>query len=211
MVDPATSIDLALVLAVDVSASVDFDEFGLMIGGYAEAFRTTEVQEALLGGTFGTVAIAMLFWSGAGAVEVAVPWTRIASAEAAADLAAAIEAAPRQPLPGGTALGDGLAASLRLLAACPWQPQRSVIDVSGDGRANQGIDVAAPRLAAELAGIGINGLVVLNEEPDLASWYAAHVIAGPGAFVIEAADYRAFAEAIRRKLAREADTRPLLA
>lgn len=205
----AEPVDLALVLAVDVSASVDYDEFALMIGGLASAFRSGPVVQALLAGPRASIAVAVLFWSSA--VELAVGWTRIAAPGDAARLADAIESAPRQPLPAGTALGDGLVASLALLGRCPHPAARKVIDVSGDGRANQGVAVQVPRLAAELSGVGINGLAVVNEEPDLLAYYLAEVVAGLGSFAMEARDYADFAHAIQRKLIREAGPGPLIA
>lgn len=196
--------DLALCLAVDVSASVDFDEFGLMVGGYAAAFRDPGVQAACTAGPRGAVAVAMLFWSGAAQPpEVAVPWALLDGAAAAEALAAAMEDAPRLPQPGATAIGEGMAAALALLARCPFDAARLVLDVSGDGRHNQG---RAPGLVRDIgvaAGVTINGLAVLNEEPDLLAHYVAEVIGGPGSFAMDCPDYAAFAEAIRLKLARE--------
>jgi hypothetical protein len=197
-------VDLALALSVDVSASVDFGEFGLMIGGYAAAFRDAELAARLTSGTHGAVAVAMLFWSGPGARDLAVPWTRVASAEQAAALAEAINDAPRIVPAGATALGEGLAAAAALLARCPYPAARRVIDVSGDGSNNAGLPVAAGRAAALALGATVNGLAVVNEEPDLEAYYRDEVIGGPGAFVIRADDFGAFAEAIRRKLYREA-------
>lgn len=206
MVLPAVPapVDLALALAVDVSASVDFHEFGLMIGGYAAAFRDTELAARLTSGTHGAAAVAVLFWSGPGARDLAVPWTRVASKGQAAALAEAIDCAPRIVPPGATALGEGLAAAAALLARCPYPAARRVIDVSGDGSNNAGIPVSAGRAAALALGATVNGLAVVDEEPDLADYFRDEVIGGPGAFVILADDYAAFAEAIRRKLYREA-------
>lgn len=200
----ATPVDLALALAVDVSASVDFREFGLMIGGYAAAFREAELAARLTSGAHGAAAIAMLFWSGPGARDLAVPWTRVASAEQAGALAEAIEYAPRIVPAGATALGEGLAAAAALLARCPYPAARRVIDVSGDGSNNAGLPVAAGRAAALALGATVNALAVVDEEPDLEDYYRDAVIGGSGAFVIRAEDYAAFAEAIRRKLFREA-------
>jgi len=206
-----TPVDLALCLAVDVSASVDFDEFGLMIGGYAAAFRDPGLAALCAAGPRGGIAVAMLFWSGAwpsmppgaGAPELAVPWLRVDGPAAAAELAAAIDNAPRLPLAGATALGEGMAAGLTLIARCPAAATRQVLDVSGDGRHNQG---RAPGLVRDIgvaAGITINALAVLNEEPDLLEHYQAEVIGGPGSFAMACPDYAAFAEAIREKLQRE--------
>lgn len=198
MVQP---VDLALCLAVDVSASVDFDEFGLMVGGLADAFRQPDIAAACTAGPRGAVAVAVLFWSSA--QDVAVPWTRIADAAGAETLAGLIENAPRLPAPGATALGAGMVAALALLARLEVEATHLVLDVSGDGRHNQG---AAPGPVRDLgvgAGVTINGLAVLNEEPDLLAHYESEVIGGPGAFAMSCVDYRDFADAMRRKLRRE--------
>lgn len=199
-------VDLALCLAIDVSASVDFEEFALMAGGYAAAFRDPDLAAALAGaGPRGAAAVAVLFWSGSGAQEVAVPWRRVDGPDAAAALAGAIDAAPRLPAPGATAIGEGMAAGLALLARCPAPAARLVLDVSGDGVHNQGRPPGPVRDIGIAAGVTINALAVLNEEgPDLLAHYREAVIGGPGSFVIDCPDYAAFAEAILRKLRREA-------
>jgi hypothetical protein len=203
-------VDLALCLAIDVSASVDYDEFGLMVGGTAAAFRDPGIATLCTAGPRRAVAVAALFWSGAwpsmgpgGAPEVAVPWMRVDGPAAATALADAIDAAPRLPLPGATALGEGMAAGLALLARCPAEAARLVLDVSGDGRHNQGRPPGPVRDIGVAAGVTINGLCVLNEEPDLLEHYRAEVIGGQGSFAMTCADYAAFAEAIRDKMARE--------
>ncbi|RYJ02291.1 MAG: DUF1194 domain-containing protein, partial [Acetobacteraceae bacterium] len=128
---------------------------------------------------------------------------RIDSAAAAAALAEALEAAPRLPQSGATALGHGMAAGLALLARCPAEATRLVLDVSGDGRHNQGRAPGPVRDIGVAAGVTINGLAVLNEEPDLLEHYRAEVIGGPGSFAMHCADYGDFAAAIRLKLLRE--------
>jgi hypothetical protein len=203
---PASSpgpVDLALVLAVDVSASVDYDEFGLMIGGYAAAFRDAELVARATAGQNGAIAVALLFWAGPGARDLAVPWTRISDAAGAEGLAAAIEAAPRALPARATALGEALVAAAALAMRCPFPPSRRVIDVSGDGPANAGIVASAGRDAAGALGITVNALAVVHEEPELEAYYAAEVITGPGAFVQRAESYDDFADAIRRKMLRE--------
>jgi hypothetical protein len=194
-------VDLALCLAVDVSASVDFAEFGLMIGGLAGAFREADIVQACTAGPRGAVAVAVLFWSSA--QEVAVPWRRVDGAAAAAALADAIDNAPRLPQPGVTALGPGMAAGLALLARCPAGAARLVLDVSGDGAHNRGRAPGGVRDIGVAAGVTLNALAVLNEEPDLLAHFEAEVIGGPGAFAMSCADYADYAEAIRRKLRRE--------
>lgn len=203
MMEVATAIrnvDLALVLAIDVSASVDFQEFALMVGGLSQAFRDPAVIAAATGGPVGAVAVAALFWSDAQAV--ALDWMRLADLAGGAAIADALEAAPRQPGAGATALGEGLLAALRLLAGGPTAA-RQVIDVSGDGRSNRGRAPGPVRDVAVAGGVTINGLAVLNEEADLLAHYSAEVIGGAGAFAMECADYADFADAIGRKLVRE--------
>jgi hypothetical protein len=197
------SVDIALCLAMDVSASVSFEEFGLMAGGTAAAFRDPSVIAAATGGPRRAAAVALLLWSGTGQQDLAIGWTRLGDAADAAALAEAIENTPRLPRPGATALGEGMAAGLATLARCPAEATRSVMDVSGDGRHNDGRAPAPVRDLAVAAGITINGLAILNEEPDLLDHYEAEVIGGPGAFAMECADYADFAEAILRKLRRE--------
>ncbi|MCQ4159428.1 DUF1194 domain-containing protein [Roseomonas sp. GC11] len=194
-------VDLALCLAVDVSASVDYDEFGLMVGGLAAAFRAPEIVAACTAGPRGAVAVAVLFWSSA--QDVAVPWMRLDGLAAATALADALEAAPRLPEAGATALGPGMAAALALLARCPAEAARLALDVSGDGAHNQGRPPGPVRDIGVGAGVTINALAVLNEEPDLLEHYTAEVIGGPGSFAMSCADYADFAEAIQRKLLRE--------
>jgi hypothetical protein len=196
-------VDLALCLAVDASSSVDHDEFGLMLGGYAAAFRDESIAAALAAGPRGAVALAMLLWSGPGAQAVAVPWMRLDGVASAASFADQVDNAPRLVAPGATALGEGMAAGLALLAACPAEATRIVMDVSGDGRHNQGRAPGPVRDIGVAAGVTINALAVLNEEPDLLAHYVAEVIGGAGAFAMETPDYEAFAEAIRAKLRRE--------
>jgi Protein of unknown function (DUF1194) len=175
-----------------------------MVGGYAAAFRDESIIAACGAGPRGAVAVTMLFWSGLTTrPEVAVPWVRLDGPPAATELAQAIDDAPRLPLPGATALGEGMAAGLALLAQCPTEATRLVLDVSGDGQCNQGRPPSLVRDIGVAAGVTINALAVLNEEPDLLEHYRAEVIGGPGSFAMDCPDYAAFAEAIRRKLQRE--------
>jgi hypothetical protein len=194
-------VDLALCLAIDVSGSVDYDEFGLMIGGLAGAFREPDIAAACAGGPRGAVAVCALFWSVG--QELAVPWTRIDGPASAAALADALDDAPRLPGPGATALGEGMAAGLALLARCPAEATRLALDVSGDGRNNRGRAPGPVRDIGVAAGVTINGLAVLNEEPDLLEHYVAEVIGGPGSFAMACPDYATFAAAMREKLRRE--------
>ena len=197
-------VDLALCLAVDVSASVDYDEFGLMLGGYAAAFRDPGIVALCTAGPRRAVAVGVVFWSGVSPrPETAVPWHRVDGEAAAEAVAAALDSTPRLPVAGATALGEGMAAGLALLARCPADAARLVLDVSGDGRHNQGRPPGPVRDLGVAADVTINALAVLNEEPDLLDHYRDEVIGGTGSFAMACEDYVAFAEAVRTKLKRE--------
>ncbi|MFN3449485.1 MAG: DUF1194 domain-containing protein [Roseococcus sp.] len=196
--NPSPPPELALVLAVDVSASVDHDEFGLMVEGLAMAWRDARLHAAL---PAHGLAAAVLFWSEA--QEVALPWRRIGGPDEDEKMAEALSAPPPLPAAGATALGEALAASLRLLAACPWPARRAAVDVSGDGRSNRGRPPRPFRDLAAASGVTINALAVLDEEPDLLGYMEEEVIGGPGAFAMACPDYAAFTEAMLRKLLRE--------
>jgi len=197
------AVDVALCLAVDCSASVDYDEFGLMMGGLAQAFREADIAAAVAAGPRGAVAVAVLFWSGLREQAVALDWARLDGEAASQALADAIDATPRLMAGSTTALGAGIAAALGLLGRCPGEATRLVLDVSGDGRNNSGRAPGPARDVAMAAGVTINALAVLNEEPDLLDYYQAEVIGGAGSFAMACADYADFAEAIRQKLLRE--------
>ncbi|MHB0681070.1 DUF1194 domain-containing protein, partial [Roseomonas mucosa] len=149
------------------------------------------------------VAVTLLQWSGPGAQALAVPWLLVTDGASASALADAIDNSPRLPPPGATALGEGMAAALARLAAFPAWAERLVLDVSGDGAGNTGRPSGPVRDLAVEAEVVVNGLAVLNEEPDLLAHYEAEVIGGPGCFAMACADYADFAEAIARKLFRE--------
>ncbi len=196
-------VDLALVIALDGSASVTFDEFGLMAGGLGRALRQPEVIAGLTGGPFGASMAAVLLWSGAEAQAVMIDWTRLSSEAEVVAFAQAVEDVPRTVRPGETAIGEALIASLKLLVHAPATSVRQVVDVAGDGRSNDGIPPGPVRDRMAAAGITINGLCVLHDEPDLLESYTAEVIGGPGAFALTCLDYASFAEAMARKLTRE--------
>jgi hypothetical protein len=194
--------DVAICLAVDCSSSVDFDEFGLMLSGYGWAMAQPEIADAIGAGRQGAAALAVLFWSGPGTAEVMLPWTRV-DPPGAAGFGERIAALPRAVPPGATALGEALGIAVAVTELARALAPRLVIDVSGDGRSNAGPPPGPARDLAVAAGITVNALAVLNEEPDLVAYYAEAVIGGAGAFVMTAATYEDFAEAILRKLLRE--------
>jgi hypothetical protein len=198
-------VDLALVLALDGSASVTFEEFNLIAGGLSAAFRDPVVVKGLIGGPAAASLVCLLLWSGTGAQAVMIDWTRLHAPADAAAFADAIDNMPRGVRAGTTAIGEALIAARRLLDAAPAKAARQVVDVAGDGRSNDGVAPGPIRDAMAAAGITINGLCVLHEEPDLLQSYTAEVIGGPGAFALTCPDYPAFAAAMRLKLLRELD------
>ena len=197
------AVDVALVLAVDGSASVTYEEFGLIAGGMAAALREPAIIAGLIGGPARGSLCSLLLWSGAGAQEVIADWTLIASEADANGFADAVDNMPRIVPAGKTAIGEALLASLTLLGRVPDMPKRRVVNVIGDGRSNDGIAPGPIRDRMVAAGVTINGLCILHEEPDLLQSYTAEVIGGPGAFALTCQDYPAFAAAMKQKLARE--------
>ncbi|NKC30436.1 DUF1194 domain-containing protein [Falsiroseomonas selenitidurans] len=211
--DPARAdepVDVALVLAVDVSRSVDPDEARLQREGYRSAMTDPRLVEAIRGGMLGGVAIAYVEWAGSEYQRLVLPWTRIGSQEQADIWATALDEAPRASL-SWTSISGALDFSRRLLETCPFEATRQVIDVSGDGVNNSGGPAEEARDRAVAAGITINGLPILNDRPTfgrrppipLDIYYRESVIGGPGAFLVAAEDFEAFGLAVRRKLIRE--------
>jgi hypothetical protein len=192
-------VELAMVLAVDGSASVTYDEFGLIAGGIAAALRDPTVAAGLTG----TSVLSLLLWSGVGQQEVITGWTVIATPGDLAAFADGVDNMPRTVRAGATAIGEALLASLTLLAHVPAIPKRNVVNVVGDGRSNDGIAPGPIRDRMAAADITINGLCILHEEPDRLTSYTNEVIGGPGAFAVTCADYKDFTEAMRQKLTRE--------
>lgn len=195
-------VDLALVLAVDGSASVTYDEFGLIAGGMAAALRDPGVIKGLTGDGRSAL-LCLLLWSGRGEQDVITPWTRVADADALAGFAETVDNMPRTVRAGQTAIGEALLAALTLLSHAPAEVKRAVVDVIGDGRSNDGIAPGPIRDRMAAADITINGLCILHEEADLLRAYTEEVIGGPGAFAVTCHDYPDFAEAMRQKLTRE--------
>jgi Protein of unknown function (DUF1194) len=203
-----TGVDLELVLAIDSSGSVDFQEFELQARGIAHAFRDPEVIEAIEGAAPNGIAVSLVQWSGRRQHLVTIDWTLITDATSAEALATRVDAMGRV-LIGETAIADALRFAHEQLGSGPFQGARQIIDLSGDGATNAGGDPDPFRDAAALAGITINGLAILNENPRLDRYYAEHVIGGPAAFIMAAKDYDDFAHAIRLKLLREIRGAPL--
>ena len=195
--------DIALVLAVDGSASVTFEEFGLIAGGMAAALREPAVIAGLISGAAKVSYASLLLWSGAGAQDVITGWTRLASEADVTAFADGVDNMPRTIRAGQTAIGQALLAALTLLGQVPAVPKRSIVNVIGDGRSNDGIAPRPIRDRMAGAGITINGLCILHEEPDLLDSYTAEVIGGPNAFAVTCHSFQDFTEAMRQKLMRE--------
>jgi Ca-activated chloride channel homolog len=198
--DPA---DLALIIALDSSASVTFDEFNLIANGCGGALRDPEVVAGLTNGPHGASFCALLLWSGHAEHEISIDWTRLASSEQVEQFASDVENTPRFGLGGLTAIGSALEVCEAMLASLPAPASRHIIDVAGDGGANDGPAPGVIRDRLVAAGVTINGLCVLHEEPDLVETYTRDVIGGPGAFALQCQDYAGFAEGMRQKLQRE--------
>ena len=207
------AVDVQLVIAVDVSRSVDEEEARLQREGYRTAMIDPRVVAAATGGMLGAIAVAYVEWAGYAYQQLVIPWTRIGSPADAAGWSDRLAASPRNSL-SWTSISGALAFSRAVLANCPFEGTRRVVDVSGDGVNNQGppVEFERDRLVAE--GVTINGLPIVNDRPnfgvmptqDLEEHFRTSVIGGLGAFLIVAEDFQAFGDAIRRKLIQEIAT-----
>ena len=203
-------VDVALVLAVDVSRSIDEEEARLQREGYRAAVSDPRVVEAIRGGMMGAIAIAYTEWAGIEFQRLVLPWTRIAGPRDAEAWAAALAQAPRSSL-SWTSISGAIEHARGVMVACPFEATRKVIDISGDGVNNSGPPAEAARDRAVAEGITINGLPILNDRPTfgrpppmpLDQYFRESVIGGSGAFMIPAEDFEAFGQAVRRKLIRE--------
>jgi hypothetical protein len=198
---PARGAALALVLAIDVSASVTADTYLLQHDGIARAFASRRLVQAISALPGGIEAL-VLEWSDPDKIAITVDWTRVVGAASAQTFGNAVRAT-RRSSDGLTAIGPALLAAAAAFDRLPEPATRRVIDVSGDGIANLGLPPAAARDRIVAAGIAINGLAILTEEPWLADYYRSNVIGGPAAFVVAARTFGDVADAIERKLVEE--------
>ena len=212
--DAPLTVDAELVLAVDVSYSMNEDEQHLQRAGYVEALRSGEFLQALKANSLGRVAIAYMEWAGASDQKVLVGWTLVDGPDSARDFADRLAEAPFRRAR-RTSISGGIDASVRLFDQAAFTSDRRVIDVSGDGPNNDGRPVTAARDEAIRKGITINGLPLVNIRPYLGfadiehlDWYYEDcVVGGFGAFVIPVSDTKKFTEAIRTKLVQEISDR----
>lgn len=198
---------LELILAVDSSGSVSAAEFDLQVKGLASAFRDPAVIRAIHSAGPGGIAVAVMQWSSPGQQVMAVDWHRVSDRASAELLAQKITTAGRLIL-GETAIDAALRFAAAEISRNGYSGRRQIIDLSGDGAANWGALPDNSRDAAVAAGITINGLAIVNEQPDLGQYYREHVIGGLDAFVVTASDYDDFARAIRVKLIEEIQGNP---
>jgi hypothetical protein len=210
----AEQVDLLLVLASDVSRSVDTRKFQLQREGYAAALSNPRVVEAIRSGPHGKIAICFVEWSGATSQKLVIDWTIVSDAASARRIGDQMLELPRS-FADRTSISAGLEFSMSLLERAPFEATRRTIDVSGDGTNNSGRDINSARDEVLAKGVTINGLVILSETPlpwnpehtnppgGLDGYYRNNVIGGAGAFVMVADSHNSFGQAIVKKMIAE--------
>ena len=210
----ATDVDLLLVLAADVSRSIDAAKFQLQRDGYAAAVADARVLDTIRAGRNGRIGLSYVEWSGIGAQRIVVDWMSVGDAASAKDFGDRLLESPRS-FADRTSISGAIEFAMGQFVRAPFGARRQTIDISGDGTNNSGRDVTELRDQAVAKGITINGLAILSETPlpwnpehtnppgGLDRYYRTNVIGGPGAFVMVAKDFESFGEAIINKLIAE--------
>ncbi len=210
----ADNVDLLLILAADVSRSIDDVEFNLQRRGYAAALSNPVVLAAIASGPNRSIAICFIEWSDTLDQKVVVDWTTIRDGEDAAAAGATMLAAPRS-FASRTSISGAIYFSLGQFSSSAPDATRRIIDISGDGTSNAGPPVTEARDQAVAKGITINGLAIINTQTrpgftmhtqppgGLPNYYKENVIGGPGAFLLVVENFESFADAITRKLVNE--------
>ncbi|WP_202801782.1 DUF1194 domain-containing protein [Rhodovulum sp. PH10] len=210
----AEEVDLLLVLAADVSRSVDDRKFQLQRDGYAAAIMDERVLAAIKSGLIGRIAICYVEWSGVGNQKTVIDWTVIGDRDSAGRFAGQLVESARA-FADRTSIAGGIDFAMTRIAAAPFSARRHTIDVSGDGTNNSGREVTQARDEAVAKGAAINGIVILTEKPlswnaehtnpagGLDGYYRANVIGGPGAFVMVAENFESSGQALVAKLIAE--------
>lgn len=198
---PVRACEVALVLAVDVSGSVDPDEYQVQMGGLAAALDDPSVSEALVASR---ARVMLIQWTGSNRQAVTIDWTEMSDFIAVSAFADRVAHAPRKWRNFSTAIGEAVALGLAALedpfvAVC----DRHVIDVSGDGPSNEGILPQDIRSVAAVRGVTINALAIEANEAGLTDYFRQNVIVGDGAFALQAATFAEYPSRIRAKLIRE--------
>jgi uncharacterized protein DUF1194 len=213
---PGAGVDLEVILAADVSRSIDDAEFDLQRKGYAAALTDPRVLTAIRGRSGSAIGVCFIEWSGDEDQQVVVDWSEIRDEEDAGTIATAILAAPRSFM-GRTSISAAIDFAMAHFAKSKWQVGRRIIDVSGDGTNNSGRPVTEARDQALAQGVTINGLAIINDKPNLGYsahtqppgglplYYRQNVIGGPNAFLLVVQDFNSFADAMANKLAKEID------
>ena len=204
-------VDLALAMAIDISGSIDPDEAHLQREGYVLAFRDPVIVKAILGGSNGRIAVAYYEWSDAWVQRILIDWTLLDSEAAIADFASRLAAAPIS-IARRTSISGAIRYAIPLFGRSPYDAERKVLDISGDGSNNDGALVTDMRFEALKERIVINGLPIMNDRPnpfgfpsetDLDKYYLACVTGGPRSFVEVARNFEDFPRAVRKKLLQE--------
>ena len=210
----AEQVDLLLVLASDVSRSVDTRKFQLQREGYAAALSNPRVIDAIRSGPHGRIAICFIEWSGATSQKLVIDWTMVSDLASARKIGDQMLELPRS-FADRTSISAGLEFSMQVLNSAPFEAPRRTIDVSGDGTNNSGRDIASVRDEILARGVTINGLVILSETPlpwnpehtnppgGLDTYYRNNVTGGPGSFVMVAENHNSFGQAIVKKMIAE--------
>jgi hypothetical protein len=210
----AADVDLLLVLAADVSRSIDAAKFQLQRDGYAAAVANSRVLDTIRAGRNGRIGLTFIEWSGIGAQRVVIDWMAVGDAASAKDFGDRLLESPRS-FADRTSISGAIEFAMAALTRAPFHAPRQIIDISGDGTNNSGRDVTELRDQAIAKGITINGLAILSENPlpwnpehtnppgGLDQYYRDNVIGGPGAFVMVAKNFDSFGEAIISKMIAE--------
>jgi hypothetical protein len=208
---PRELVDLELALAIDVSGSIDPEEAALQRDGYLKALVDPMVIRAISSGERKKIALTYFEWASTSYQRLVVDWTVIGDEASAAAFVKKLAAAPVST-ERWTSISGAVDFAMQRFAASPYKGARRIIDISGDGRSNNGRSLADARAEALAQGVVINGLPIVNDRPtrwgtpperDLDLYYRDHVIGGPGSFYIVAEGFQSFASAIRTKLVRE--------
>ena len=210
--DPAraeVAVELELLLAVDVSASIEASEYTLQTKGLAWAFRDPEVVAAISRSGPRGIAVAVVQWAGGRDPVVAIDWTHLLDQESVTAFAIRIAAMPRLFVGGDTWIGAAVHFGVGEMASNGFKAPRKVIDLSGDGGVERIGLTQRARNAAVASGVVVNGLAIENEIPNLHAFFRDNLIGGAGAFVMRASSYTDFAGIMRLKLIREIGERPM--
>ncbi|WP_037316750.1 DUF1194 domain-containing protein [Ruegeria halocynthiae] len=196
---PATACDLALALAVDVSGSVDSAEYRIQMDGLAAGLRDPIVSEALVRGQ---ARLMLVQWTGSSRQKITVPWTHIDSFETLDRFADQVAGDPRVWRNFSTAIGEALEMTMSSFGAVS-DCKRHLIDISGDGVSNEGVEPSELHAVLRTRGVTVNAIAIEESEPELTAYFFENVIVGEGAFVVSAAGFADYPDRIRKKLLRE--------